>query len=109
MTEEVLRKLEDAFLLGCSDLEACFAANIAPSTLYKYQEDNPEFLERKQLLKENPIYKARKSVVDKLELDADLALKYLERKRKAEFSTREEREVTANFTVKIEGDDSGTL
>lgn len=94
MTEEVLGKLEEAFKYGATDKEACVYADIAPATLYKYQEENPEYSERKDQLKKLPIFTARKSVVDKLPRDADLALKFLERKRKKEFSTRVEEQHT---------------
>ena len=90
MTPAVIAKLEDAWLYGCSDLEACFSADISKDVLYNYQQEHPEFTERKERLKENPIYKARKAVVDKLPDDPELALKFLERKRKDEFSTRQE-------------------
>lgn len=86
MTEEVLRKLEEAFLLGCSDREACLMADIAPVTLYEYQKLNPEYVERKESLKENPILIARTTVVNGLRSDADLSMKFLERKKKDEFS-----------------------
>ena len=56
---------------------------------------NPEFIDRKEQLKENPVYKARKSVVDALEANPELALKYLERKRKEEFSPRSEHDLTS--------------
>lgn len=88
MTPEVVNKLEEAFLLGCTDLEACFAAGISKQTLYNYQDANPDFIDRKEQLKENPIYLARTSVVNAMKLDGDLALKYLERKRKDEFGTK---------------------
>lgn len=90
VTKEVLEKLEEAFLLGCTDREACFYADIALSTLYLYQEQNPEFSERKAELKENPILLARKTVVENLARDPELSLKFLERKRKKEFSPRQE-------------------
>jgi hypothetical protein len=95
MTPENIQKLEEAFLLGCSDLEACFYANISKSTLYNYQKDNPEFLERKEALKENPILKARKSVLKALDDNGDLALKFLERRLKSEFSLKTETDVTS--------------
>lgn len=85
VTPEVLRKLEEAFALGCTDLEACVFADISKTTLYKYQAENPEFAERKEELKENPILKARKTVVESLD-KPELAFKFLERKRRAEFS-----------------------
>ena len=86
MTPETLAKLEHAFLLGCSDLEACFYADISQDALYDYQRANPEYSKRKEQLKQNPIFLARTTVVDGIKSDADLALKFLERKLKSEFS-----------------------
>lgn len=103
MTEQVISKLEEAFLLGCTDLEATLYANIAPSTLYKYQDKNRAFVERKAQLKEAPILKARASVIRALENNPELALKYLERKKKDEFSLRKENEYTLITPVPILG------
>jgi hypothetical protein len=88
LTPEVIRILEEAFLIGCTDEEACFKANISTTPFYEYQKEHPEFKERKEALKQSPFYTARKSVVDNLEKDPDFALKYLERKKKDEFSTQ---------------------
>lgn len=85
-----LQLLTEAFGYGATDEEACFYADIAPATLYNYQKKHPKFLERKTRLKERPIMVARKSVVDAMRNDGQLALKFLERKRKDEFSTRNE-------------------
>ena len=90
MTPEILSKLEHAFALGCTDLEACFYAEIGKTTLYNYQELNPEFAERKEELKNRPIFLARTSVINGIQTDADLALKFLERKCKDEFSMKSE-------------------
>lgn len=59
MTPEVVQKLEDAFLVGATDLEACVHADIGKSTLYDYCNDNPEFSERKETLKNQPTMKAK--------------------------------------------------
>lgn len=80
VTEYVLLKLEEAFAMGCTDLEACVYADISKSTLYKYQENHPEFAERKEELKENPILLARQTVLKSLSEDVNSAWKYLERK-----------------------------
>lgn len=85
--EKVLRKLEEAFAYGCSDLEACFYADISKTALYEYQKDHPEFTERKELLKEKPILMARQSVIKAMQKDGNLALRYLERRKKSEFAT----------------------
>jgi hypothetical protein len=81
MTPETLKKIEEAFLLGCTDLEACLYAGISPPTLYTYQKDNKEFLDRKETLKSNPVMKARKVLLDALD-DGDVltAHKIIERK-----------------------------
>lgn len=89
-TPETIAKLEYVFALGGTDLEACLYADVSKTALYNYQNAHPEFVERKQLLKEQPILMARMSVVSSLQKDPDLALKFLERKKKDEFSLRQE-------------------
>ena len=86
-TEKVVQKLEWAFAIGASDEEACAYGEISRSSLNNYQNENPEFLDRKHRLKELPYIRARKAIVDNLD-DAEFALKYMERKRKDEFSTK---------------------
>lgn len=91
MTPEIINKLEQAFSMGCGDLEACLYADLTPSVLYRYQESHPEFKERKAMLKEKLILKARTVIADALNRkDENTAKWYLERKRKDEFSTRQE-------------------
>ena len=90
MTPETISKLEEVFALGGSDEEACFFAGIGKTTLYNYQQDHPEFVERKEALKETPILKARTTVVQRIGESYVNAMDYLSRKRKAEFSVRSE-------------------
>lgn len=85
MTQEVLSKLEEIFAIGGSDQEACFYANISHQALYDYQAKFPEFVERKEALKETPVLKARKTVVDKIGESYGNAMDYLKRKKKIEF------------------------
>jgi hypothetical protein len=88
MTSETLQKLEHAFAIGCTDLEACVYADICSSTLYNYQREYPEFLERKDLLKQTPVLKARTNVMADIEGgNIDTSKWYLERKKKGEFSS----------------------
>lgn len=98
-TPEVLQKLEQAFSFGCSDREACIYAEISMAGLYHYQSHHPAFLDRKELLKDKPILKARSTVVAALN-QPEHAEWYLERKMKSEFSAKQD----INFTgdVKIE-------
>jgi len=90
MTRETIDKLETAFSYDCTDEEACFFAGIGKDALYEYQKKHPEFTERKEALKQNPVLLARESVVKNLRLDPKLAMQYLERKKKSEFALRSE-------------------
>lgn len=81
MTDNTLAKLEQAFLMGCTDPEACLYADIVPSTLYRYQEAHPEYCERKETLKTNPVMKARAVQLADLEAqNSAIAQKVLDRK-----------------------------
>jgi len=89
MTPEILAKLEHAFSIGATDLEACFFAGIGKTTLYEYQEKNPEFAERKEALKDKLVLKSRHVVAEALDNgDKQTAQWYLERKKKDEFSVK---------------------
>lgn len=87
---ETIRKLEEAFALDCTVWEACYYANISQDTYYDLVRDRPELLEIFTRLRERPVLIARQTVVNNLKENPELSLKYLERKRKAEFSTRTE-------------------
>jgi hypothetical protein len=89
-TREVLDKLEQAFSMDCTDSEAALYANITLSALTKHGERHPEFVERKRALKNKPFLIARNTLLQGIKSDPDLALKYLERKKKDEFSLRSE-------------------
>jgi len=94
MTPETIKKLEEAFALGCTDGEACFYADIAKPTLYKYQNEHPEFIDRKESLKERPVLLARKAVVDAIlsgEMQGNkIAFDYLTKRKRDEFADRVE-------------------
>jgi hypothetical protein len=106
MTEIVVKKLEEAFTMGCSDVEACLYAGISKQTLYNYQKKVPEFVDRKMELKNNPLLKARRTIYEGLD-KVETAKWYAERKAKKEFSIKQELDVTSqgekivafNYTV----------
>ena len=81
MTPEAIRKLEDAFTWGCTDLEACCYANVSKTALYEYCQKNEEFAERKETLKNQPVMKARRIINSSLD-DGDIitANKVIDRK-----------------------------
>ena len=83
ITEEVIKKLEDGFLKGFNDREACLYSDIAPSTLYEYCNANLDFSERKEELKENVKMRAKMNIAKEIEEgDKVLSQWYLERRDK---------------------------
>lgn len=90
MTKDVIDKLEYVYSLDGTDREACLHAGISPDCLYKYQREHPDFIQRKEALKEAVILKARNAIVSKIEEGTETAKWYLSRKKKEEFSERSE-------------------
>lgn len=83
MTPENIEKLEEGFLKGFSDRESCLYAKIAPSTLYAFCQENPDFSERKELLKEQVKMKAKDNIQAAIHAgDKLLSQWYLERRDK---------------------------
>lgn len=102
MTKETIQKLEYGFLKGLTDEQCCCYADISTSTLYNYCNDNPEFMERKEQLKNNPTIKAKLNIVEAIEQgDRDISKWYLERKEKNEFSTKQEIAADIDTDIKI--------
>lgn len=114
--ESTLKQLEGAFANGATDVEACFLAKISHQTLYNYQKEYPEFIERKEGLKNMIKYIAKQKVKQTIEteLGCDTSKWYLERKGKDEgFSNRTEHTGAdgkdLNITVINYGDNNDSL
>lgn len=90
LTKETINKLEEAFAIDASIAESCFYANISTQTYYNWIKDNPELKERFDALRERPVLLARQTAVKKLSESYSNAMDYLSRKRKKEFSQRQE-------------------
>jgi hypothetical protein len=104
VTPDVLAKWEQAFALGCTDTEACLYADVSVDVLYDYQRKNLEFAKRKERLKENPMLKARTTVVGALG-EVEHAKWYLERKKKDEFAQKQQIENSGEITIVIDEKD----
>lgn len=100
VTKDVLRKLEKAFAIGCTDKEACVYADISEAVLYAYQKNHPEFKERKDQLKETPILRARTKIVESIEDDVKVAQWYAERKKPDEFA--QQKQISIDHTHKLD-------
>lgn len=90
MTPETIARLEEAWLNGATDVQACFIAGIAEQTLNDYTTKHPEYLLRKHALKENIALNATHTVARHVKKDPHLALSVLERLKKETWSPRTE-------------------
>lgn len=83
MTPETLNKLEYAFRQGLSDRESCLYADISPQTLYNYCKEHPDYLDRKELLKEQVKMRAKENIAKAVdEGNLETSKWYTERKDK---------------------------
>lgn len=91
-TENTLNLLRQAAAIDCTWAECAFYAGISEKSLYEWFADGErgkKLREELEGLRNKPVLKARQSLVRGLD-DPDRALRYLERKRKSEFSLRQE-------------------
>ena len=102
VTSDVVKKLEDGFLLGLNVVECCLYANITKATFYNYANENEGFLDRMKQLQENIKMRAKLNLANDIKQgDVDTSKWYLEKKKKKEFSVRSEHEVTGEVTQNI--------
>lgn len=96
VTPEIIEKLENAFMQGMTDEEACLLVGIGTSSLYRYCESHDDFRERKEALKKRPKMTSRNIIARVLNGETvkkeqlETAKWYLERKARDEFSTKTE-------------------
>ncbi len=88
-TPEVIAKLEHAFTIDSTVIEACCYANISETTYHRWCSENEQLRERFKAMQSQLVLKARQAISDNLE-DVSTAKWYLERKRKNEFSLKQE-------------------
>lgn len=88
--EAIVRKLEEAFRWDCTVIEACAYAKIARSTYYRLMEEHPEFSDRMIAAQQWPYIAAKKILFAHMleKQDAQLALKFLERRQREHYSVR---------------------
>lgn len=85
MSDATVRKLEEAFALGCNTTEAAYYADISRDTLYNWMKHNEEFSDKMERQKARPVLQARRTIVKKLTTDPKVAMWYLERRARDEF------------------------
>lgn len=80
--------LIDAFKMDATIPEARAKAGISNDQFDYFLLKHPEFSQVQEICSQLPVLAARKTVVDEISKNPELAMKYLERKRRKEFSTQ---------------------
>lgn len=81
MNEEVVRKLEEIFMIDGTVSEACSQAWIGTTTYYERIEKNQEFADKMKRAQKYPFIIARKTLIRGIkEWDAKSAIEYLKRR-----------------------------
>lgn len=89
ITDFVILKLQQAFMIGCTDREACIYAGIAENTFYEFCKKYPHFREQKENWKDEPILASRLNIVRAIKNGSiEDSWKYLKSKRKDEFAEK---------------------
>lgn len=101
ITPGIVRKLTEAFKLDVTVQEACLYAGIAKDTYYRKLKDSKKFSDEMEQARMYASLVARKSVIRQMQKDGNLALKYLERKRREEFSTHYTRNDRATIEIDL--------
>ena len=81
LTKETIQKIEQVASMDGTIEEMCSYADISTQTYYNWMASFPKWKDRLERLRQKPVLKARSSVIRNLD-DPDLALRYLERKKK---------------------------
>jgi len=94
LSDETVKKIEEACAIGASIMEICYYADISKETYYNWIEEFPELREKFDRLRQRPVLKARQEVVKGLDNNPEFSLKVLERLKGDEFSLKTEQKLT---------------
>ncbi len=89
VTDQEVAKLEQAFAIGANVTEALNYAKISRDAYYRFLKKNPTFRNKFDELRTTPVLKALQTVYNNLD-HPDSAKWLLERRRRDEYSTRQE-------------------
>ena len=103
INDDVLRQLDYAYSIGCNDTEAALYADISSTTLYKYIKEHPDYATRRDELKQKPILKAKKTIIDSIESGNEITAKwYLEKRCRDDFGTVQDININATGNLSIQ-------
>lgn len=97
--EAVRAKLEEGAALDATIEECCLLADISIHSYSRYMEKYPDFAVRLATLRNRPVLMARKIIMDKMSESYSNAMDYASRKRKGEFSQKQEIEHSGTLLI----------
>ncbi|MCK6462869.1 MAG: hypothetical protein L6Q29_03585 [Candidatus Pacebacteria bacterium] len=100
--ERIIERMEEAAKWDWTLEEICEYAGVSYSTYHIWTKKNPELNKRIEMLRDDPVRKAKKTVAEKIPESYQNAMDYLKRKRKTEFSERQELTGADGKELKIE-------
>src|SRR4051812_14349545 len=99
LTQDVIRKLEEAFCMDATDGEACAFAGISEASYYHHRKENEDFSDQMDRAKQFPFMLAKKGLLQALkEGDGNLLLKWLKNRQRDRYHEKVE-EVMVDKTV----------
>jgi len=101
LTEEVVRKFEEAFKNDFTDTEACLYAQISRETYYFHKSKNKIFSDKMDTAKQFPFFLAKKNIMQAIQKGmVEDSWKFLSKRQKELYSDRLE-QTGANGTPLI--------
>lgn len=85
LDDEAIKKLREIYALDASMKEVAYYIGVSIPTIYNWKKENKELFNELERIREEPVYLARETIVQGLRKDPNLAMKYLEKKRRKEF------------------------
>lgn len=86
--EDYITNISEFLKTGCSINEACLHGKVPYTTVLDYYKQDENIRNKIDRLMATPILEARKKVIEDISKNVDTAKWYLERKKRAEFSTQ---------------------
>ncbi len=97
--QDTVRKLEQAFAMGCTVEEACYISGVSRSAYYKRLDDDIHFMDKMERAKLFMIIQARHTVYKAIQAgDVKTSMWLLERKRGDEFGVNAQHQHVPNIS-----------
>jgi len=91
ITDDVLVKLREAFVIGATDVQACYYAGISVDALYDYQNRVPNYASQKEAMKKSLGLQAKANVAKSIKGgDIGTSKWHLEKTEKETYADRTE-------------------